>query len=736
MRSRQRLPRVLAAVVVTVMTLTLLPASQAFAAGSVVVVRHIGSTGEEQMRIVIDGRVVDTFRSTKATGSFWGAPSNWQEHRYRHPNKVTASQVRIEFTNNGRSSDGGDRNVRVDHLRLDGTIFETEAPDVISNGSWGNGSRCSEGSYRNDNLACSGYIQYTSSGTERPPVVAAPQPDPVVPDPAVPDPAVPDPTGSTLVVAGFGTSGEERLELVVDGVGVATLRLAKADGSFYGSSTPMPSYTYTHPSRLAAGDISVRFVNNGTTSTGIDRNVRIGHIELDGVAYETEDAGVVGRGVYIAGRGCIEGNLQTEILHCNGSFSYGGEGTPTTNRAPTTNQPLPKVPVETSPTEEKGPTHETSPTEGFGGRLVVRHIGQTGEEQIRILVDGAAVETVRTARATGSFWGNPTNWQEHEYLHDGPLSPSQVRIEFVNNGSTATGADRNIRVDRIEIDGVAYETEAPGVTSNGGWGKGSTCSKGRFQIDNLVCNGYIQYVGESTGTTGTTGTGGGGGTGTPVSPAVDVVKIATLGDSNTVSGYWRKPFQQALRARQCSYDMLGTTAVNWPSVNFDTLDRDTDASSGAVIATFRNPGNAIFKHGASTLASGEADIAIVAGGTNDMQGLDLSRPDHRTVLNRTIGDTQRALLEAAAASPGTSFYVVSIPHIQGKAGNVDEFNRRLAAAVADIQDQMKVTFVSVPTSNGDIGSDGLHFTIAGGQKYGQAIADATRQLVEDFGVCS
>lgn len=127
--------------------------------GSELVVRAIGQTGEERLAIVIDGVEVDRVTTRRSTGSFWSS-TDWQELRYRHPSALAASQVRLVFANNGISADGGDRNVRVDHIRIDGQVFETEGPEVVSSGSWGRGARCSTGSFGNDNLACNGYIQY------------------------------------------------------------------------------------------------------------------------------------------------------------------------------------------------------------------------------------------------------------------------------------------------------------------------------------------------------------------------------------------------------------------------------------------------------------------------------------------------------------------------------------------------------------------------------------------------
>ncbi len=345
----------------------------------------------------------------------------------------------------------------------------------------------------------------------------------------------------------------------------------------------------------------------------------------------------------------------------------------------------------------------------------MRAIGHTGEEEVAIRIDGSIVDTYRLPRASGSFWGTPDRWHRHSYRHDGPLAPGQVRIEFTNNGRSAGGGDRNMRVDRIEIDGTRFETEAPEVVSQGSWGNGSRCNTGAFGLDNLACTGWIQYAG-----------------GEPIEPPAPVdprddpptpspsgpISVASLGDSNTSSGYWRRPFQDAVA---CEVDMIGATATHWHTIDFTGYDKDTDGVGGATIATFRNPGNAIFEHGRSTLAD-DPDAVVVLGGTNDMRFLDLANVHHRQVLDDTMLAIRQQLTEAAATAPDARFHVVAIPPIRGREANSVTYNGQLAALVADLASDLPVTWVDPGATDADLAADGVHLTFVGGVRYGNAIA--------------
>ncbi|MEL7155512.1 MAG: PQQ-dependent sugar dehydrogenase, partial [Actinomycetota bacterium] len=377
----------------------------------------------------------------------------------------------------------------------------------------------------------------------------------------------------------------------------------------------------------------------------------------------------------------------------------------------------PPVGGEPSPPVD-GPSAPEPPA-GPGSELVVRAIGQTGEERLAIVIDGVEVDRVTLRRTNGSFWST-TDWHEVRYRHPSALAASQVRLVFANNGTSADGGDRNVRVDHIRIDGQVFETEGPDVVSSGSWGRGSRCSTGSFGNDNLACNGYIQYHGPYHGESPS---------------AASTVTIATLGDSNTASGYWRRPFQERLLDADCRFDMVGGTAVHWGGVDFAGFDADTDARSGAYVDASRSPANAVFTHAMATLDAGP-DLVIVIGGTNDLLGLDLDEPDDERRLRQVVAALADELRDAARRAPGSTFHVVAIAQLRGQAAEVEAYNAALASMVADLATELDVAFVPASTTTADLGPDGVHFTVEGAARYGRTIAEAVVEGLRREGACA
>ena len=132
--------------------------------------------------------------------------------------------------------------------------------------------------------------------------------------------------------------------------------------------------------------------------------------------------------------------------------------------------------------------------------------GATNQETIQLKIDDAVVQTWH------NLGGNADagDYSVLTYQSSQNLSADQIKIEFVNDAYNAeTGFDRNVRVDKIVLDGVTYETESPSVFSTGTWLPSDGVQAGFRQSEYLNTNGYFQY--SSGGTTidvvfrGTTG---------------------------------------------------------------------------------------------------------------------------------------------------------------------------------------------------------------------------------------
>jgi hypothetical protein len=67
-----------------------------------------------------------------------------------------------------------------------------------------------------------------------------------------------------------------------------------------------------------------------------------------------------------------------------------------------------------------------------------------------------------------------------------------VRVSLIN-ASLDTNVQRTLYVDKIEIDGVVYETETPGNTFTATRPLQVWCSDSDFVTGYTMCNGYFKY---------------------------------------------------------------------------------------------------------------------------------------------------------------------------------------------------------------------------------------------------
>jgi hypothetical protein len=109
------------------------------------------------MEILINNAVVKTVFGVQ------GNPSKRQfmEYKYDAPTQLTASQVKINFTNDETNGpDNKDRTLTIDKINLDGTDYETEKPTVYSQGGESTTNSCKVGFKKTETLICTGYFKY------------------------------------------------------------------------------------------------------------------------------------------------------------------------------------------------------------------------------------------------------------------------------------------------------------------------------------------------------------------------------------------------------------------------------------------------------------------------------------------------------------------------------------------------------------------------------------------------
>ncbi len=246
-----------------------LTATYAGSVGSTISVRASGTTGEEIVELQIDTQPVATFALS----------TDLQDYGYVHPTSLSPSQIRVAFVND-LYDPPIDRNVLVDHIVLDDTIYESEDPLVLSTGTWD--GTCDPGFKQSEELQCGGYFQYAETGSG---------------------------PSALIEVRAAGDTGEEIIELQIDEATVATFDL----------TTTLDIYSYEHPTPVSADQIRVRFVND-LYAPPIDYNVQVDYVAIDNVAYQTEHPSVFSLGSWDGS--CGPGFKEAESLHCGGYFEY------------------------------------------------------------------------------------------------------------------------------------------------------------------------------------------------------------------------------------------------------------------------------------------------------------------------------------------------------------------------------------------------------------------------------
>jgi parallel beta-helix repeat protein len=250
---------------------------------------------------------------------------------------------------------------------------------------------------------------------------------------------------STVDIIAAGTTGQEVIELAIAGQTVATYNQL-GSGGFDGQYQTL---TYTTAETLTADDVRIQFTNDvWDPANGIDRNVRIDAIVIDGVRYETEDSSVFSTGTWSPSDGVQPGFGRGEYLHTDGYIQYAGGG-------------------------------------GSSTPISINAAGAEGTESFALQIDGQTVQT----------WTNiGTDFIRYNYAANGDVTADQIRVVFFNDQwDPANGIDSNLIVDNINVGGVTYETEAANVFSTGTWLPDDGIAAGFGRGDTLNGNGYFQF---------------------------------------------------------------------------------------------------------------------------------------------------------------------------------------------------------------------------------------------------
>ncbi|MEL6106236.1 MAG: DUF4347 domain-containing protein, partial [Planctomycetota bacterium] len=247
------------------------------------------------------------------------------------------------------------------------------------------------------------------------------------------------PLESIIEIRARGDEGGEQFRLLIEEVAVQT----------FTTSTEDQTFAYTAPMLVTPDQIRIEFFGDQyDPDLGIDRNLNVDWIRVDGVTTETEDPSTFSTGTWLASDGISPGFRLSETLHTDGYFQYAGAD---------------------------------------GTVVEVRASGDQGDEQFNVLIDG---EIASTFTATNAF-------ETYRFTASQVVTAEQVRVEFTNDFyDPANGVDFNLNVDYLALDAVLYQTEAPTTFSTGTWRALDGLTPGFKQSETLHSNGYLQYLAE------------------------------------------------------------------------------------------------------------------------------------------------------------------------------------------------------------------------------------------------
>ncbi len=263
-----------------------------------------------------------------------------------------------------------------------------------------------------------------------------------------------------ITIRAAGSTGEETMELQIDGVAVQTWNNVGGNAS----TRIFQTFTYNTSEAISADRIQVAFTNDRFLPSQPDRNLRVDQISINGVEFEAESPKVFSTGTWKAADGVVPGFRESEYLHRNGYMQFSSQGA----------------------------TQGT----GSGSLIKILAAGDIGTETMQLRIRG---EVVKTWNNVG---GNPfaRQFQSFEYRAANTVLPDDIQVAFTNDAFVFGTPDRNLTVDRISIDGVNYETEAPTVFSTGTYKPNDGIVPGYRKSETLHVEGYFQYSTIQAGT--------------------------------------------------------------------------------------------------------------------------------------------------------------------------------------------------------------------------------------------
>jgi hypothetical protein len=100
-----------------------------------------------------------------------------------------------------------------------------------------------------------------------------------------------------------------------------------AGAAYNNVGTSQQTYTYQAGSTIAPEQVRIAFTNDAyDPANGIDRNLIVDNIRIDGITFETEGTDVLSTGTWLPADGIAPGFGRGDTLFVNGYFQYAATG--------------------------------------------------------------------------------------------------------------------------------------------------------------------------------------------------------------------------------------------------------------------------------------------------------------------------------------------------------------------------------------------------------------------------
>ncbi|WP_235033213.1 DUF4347 domain-containing protein [Rubripirellula obstinata] len=262
-----------------------------------------------------------------------------------------------------------------------------------------------------------------------------------------------------ITIRAAGSEGEEQMQLQIDGTTVQTWNNIGGNAD----ARQFQTFTYDGGAGVTADQVRVVFSNDlYQPAEGIDRNLHVDSININGNVFQTEDSSVFSTGTWQDGV-ITPGFKESETLHTNGYFQF------------------------------------AESSQNNGSEFSIFAAGNENSESMELWIDGNQAATWTNIGGDASS----RQFVRYDFTAESTVDINDVQVRFTNDLYINDGeVDRNLRVDRIVLDGVTYQTEAPNVFSTGTWRDGGV-TPGFKQDETLHVNGYFQYGDSATSQPGT-----------------------------------------------------------------------------------------------------------------------------------------------------------------------------------------------------------------------------------------